>query len=75
MNSSLRREQDLGPAAVQERYTDSKHSRSSDDTPVLLACKGRKGAGREAGLVEGTALACHLLGWHCCGGKCEAAKS
>ena len=42
----------------------SEHSGSGDDAPVLFAGEHRDGAGGEAGLLDGTALAGHVLGRH-----------
>ena len=44
----------------------SKHSCSSDNAPVLLAGENGDGAGGEARLLKGAALASHVLGRHCC---------
>lgn len=60
----LRGEEDLGPAAVQERDTDSEEADCCDDAPVLGACEALDRALRKAGLRDGAALSVQLFRSH-----------
>lgn len=55
------------PPSLSPGLSYSEHSSSGDNAPVLLAGKSRDGTGGEAGLLDGAALASHVLGRHRCG--------